>query len=848
MAVNFINNKNSINIKSYTVANNTAKVQFQDINYEYEDDINNIQIYVNDESTFSTDKVDLLEAKENSKDILVQMEIDRKKAAEEAARKKVEEERQAKLDQLDELYKAREDNIGILWGADEEKKIEAKIIKLEKELGVAHKADGWEEFTDTACVVKDYTMTAVCSVGEGIVGVGEDIVDGVAMIGGAAVAGGADLVGCDKFADDCRSAVQDFVEADFAGYCYEACVDVYNIDQEIAYGKVHTVGNVVGTVTGYAVLTLATGGAGTAATATSTAVTAVAGGFGAAGSSAQNSFENGATFDEAALTSTVAFGAGAVSGGLLNKAQGAAATATTVRGTVGYTALGVGASTIEPVANSLTEYATYGNDMVDENGNPLYDNVWDYYVDSGGLLNTAIAGTVGGISTGVSGFKFHSANEMDEISVNASELKPTAGSSYYNSSINKNTLEENIIEIIKRHDSKYGEGDALERLNYFINPSNDNYRNYDIITSSNDARAILRMYTPEQIEHALNNLSYSPNTHNISGYFSTVGSVADNTYGVDQGGIASLCKYTYNGNEYTYRQAMELYNDALNNNKPLPHFKKEGNQEYFYLKNKLKSQGFSDHDASVIMSTVDDAGACSYAATVNEIFASFEGREFEFQQKFGYPMYKVKEGKTVLNSNELLLDLYVYSNTARNGGGFILDDNRLNNYFLRNDRTDVFGRRMLDAQDQVYMSYFSSGKNVNVVSNFLNTKGINYNSNWYFSNVDAYSVSDAQFSSLVNTISQEINSGRSVSLDIYQIRDNQGNIIKGNTINMNSTNPNLYGSTSTATWTEGGGHAVFITGVGNDCFYVSSWGKEYSIPFIDLQNGGIFNIFGSTIY
>ena len=49
-------------------------------------------------------------------------------------------------------------------------------------------------------------------------------------------------------------------------------------------------------------------------------------------------------------------------------------------------------------------------------------------------------------------------------------------------------------------------------------------------------------------------------------------------------------------------------------------------------------------------------------------------------------------------------------------------------------------------------------------------------------------------------------------------------------------------SVTTSTWGEGGGHAIFITGINRDSFVVSSWGKEFIIPFKDLQNGGFFNI------
>ena len=397
---------------------------------------------------------------------------------------------------------------------------------------------------------------------------------------------------------------------------------------------------------------------------------------------------------------------------------------------------------------------------------------------------------------------------------------------------------ENILEVIKRHDDKYGPGHALKQLRAFFDIKNEKYMDYNLITKSGGAREILLMYTPQQIAHALENLNYINSPVYVSGYFSRYGSSKEAKYGCDQGGIESLCTYTYNGRKYTYEQAMVIFNSALNSGRPLPHFKKEATPEYFFLKNKLVSQGFSSSDASIIMSTINDAGACSYAATVNEIFRAFAGKEVEFQQKFGYSMYKIENGKRRLNFNELLLDLYVHANKAENGGGFILADNRLNPYLLNRNRHNVFGRTMLDAKQQVYLSYSIDGKNESVIANFLIPKGID----WYrsFKIASNYNriIGYNDFSNILNNVYLEMSKGHSVSLDIF----------KGSgVINMKSTNEGLYPSVSTNTWSEGGGHSVFVTGIGSNGFYVSSWGREYLIPFADLQNGGYFTINCSVI-
>ena len=46
---------------------------------------------------------------------------------------------------------------------------------------------------------------------------------------------------------------------------------------------------------------------------------------------------------------------------------------------------------------------------------------------------------------------------------------------------------------------------------------------------------------------------------------------------------------------------------------------------------------------------------------------------------------------------------------------------------------------------------------------------------------------------------------------------------------------------TTKSWNEGGGHAVCVTGVLDDYFVVSSWGKRLLIPIEDFTNNN-FNV------
>lgn len=337
-------------------------------------------------------------------------------------------------------------------------------------------------------------------------------------------------------------------------------------------------------------------------------------------------------------------------------------------------------------------------------------------------------------------------------------------------------------------------------------------------------------------------------THSINyirNYFHSFGNSIDGTFGADQGGISRLAKYKYMGQEYTYREMMNFVNDANNNGLPLPKLSisKEGSNEYFRLKDKLFNQGFSKDDASVIMSTVDDAGACSYAAVVNEIIASFIGKEAEFEEHFGYSMFTTDlNGNKILNTNELLLDLYVYANRIENGGKFIKSNNKFNSAALNFTRVDVFNRIMLDASIQRFMSH--GGSKDSVINNFLRSKGIRYDYVVEINNMQCNRINSNSFDSIISKMKKDMENGKQFTLDIFN---------KGNRINMISIFDGGKRSCSTDSWTEGGedgsdaGHAVFITEIRKDGFVVSSWGEEYLIPFEDLKNGGRFCLYSSKI-
>jgi hypothetical protein len=63
---------------------------------------------------------------------------------------------------------------------------------------------------------------------------------------------------------------------------------------------------------------------------------------------------------------------------------------------------------------------------------------------------------------------------------------------------------------------------------------------------------------------------------------------------------------------------------------------------------------------------------CSYVAVSNTIFAQFEGREAEFERRFGFPMYITdSNGNKDLNFNAVIIDFY--SSKGKIGAGTSID-------------------------------------------------------------------------------------------------------------------------------------------------------------------------------
>lgn len=345
--------------------------------------------------------------------------------------------------------------------------IDYNKINLEESIEKAKSLDQEEWYESAFNVLKtirDYGVTFQTSLTFGALELVENVGDALIMAGGAIASGVVSIWDEDK-ALEIKESTGNVVAYDWTEALYDEAIKFQGVDQDIAHSWVHTAGSMVGTTAAYIALSCVPGGA---------VVTATVGAVTAAGSASEMALSSGANFDQAFTCGTVAGVIGAASGGALKEVQVAAKGATSLAGVVGYTLAGAGVSAAEPVLNSGIQYITYGEDVVDENGNPLYNGFWDYYKKSGALLQTAMAGTIGGVSTGYNGIKGY--NNYKKVYDNINNMENLDAKSIQELQRRFESLSsKQVYSVVENSDNKYFKS---------------NLKTYDLITSKNAAEFI----------------------------------------------------------------------------------------------------------------------------------------------------------------------------------------------------------------------------------------------------------------------------------------------------------------------------------------------------------------------
>ena len=265
-----------------------------------------------------------------------------------------------------------------------EEQISEQLTLLDQEIHSAKQNVEWAQ-TNAFEKFDQYTTAFVASAFCGVIDVGENIFDGLAMLAG-------------KLSNDEETAAE-LVKTDFSEKVYAAWMSGgAGINDNAAYSKVHDVGNFVGNIGGYVLLSLVPGGA---------AVTSTLGFLAAEGSASERALNSGATFDQAFWVGAGSGVMGGIAGGWTSQFKTGLQDKiySTIWEVVSDAAKGGAIGTVEPMVNAALEYSVYAKDLKDENDNLLYKNDLDYYLKSGTLVNVATGFASGFIGTGVSGAK-----------------------------------------------------------------------------------------------------------------------------------------------------------------------------------------------------------------------------------------------------------------------------------------------------------------------------------------------------------------------------------------------------------------------------------------------------------
>ena len=209
---------------------------------------------------------------------------------------------------------------------------------------------------------------------------------------------------------------------------------------------------------------------------------------------------------------------------------------------------------------------------------------------------------------------------------------------------------------------------------------------------------------------------------------------------------------------------------------------------------------------------------CGYTALVNTVFNEYKGREAEFEQRFGYPMYTVNSyGDVDYNYEYMILDYfnYIWGNSE---------------YSIQ----ELYGNVSLNAIDGAISGDLNTGKadgtNDDIVRKFSNFLQEKYDCNI---NIDI-GIPDTIYSHY-----GKINKDNALSI-YYNLKTDDNQIV------CVVAGYDLYNMDGSLYKTNGGGHAMCITGVTEDGnFIVSSWGKQYILgldgfaPGFDTEKKGI---------
>ena len=411
------------------------------------------------------------------------------------------------------------------------------------------------------------------------------------------------------------------------------------------------------------------------------------------------------------------------------------------------------------------------------------------------------------------------------------------------------TLTQSEIELLQNGTVEKQAGkDLIKNIKESIK-NNFTTTNKESLLNENDKTSYMSESIPVTVIDMFKRINRNSPGYALGGeldqFFSNL-SANNNSYGVNQGTFNNMYYYvTEDGTKYYSKEFESL---LAKGKISFVNVTKVGTEKYMEMKEELiNNYNFNNRDASRILAGLDAVGACSYASVASEIFSFYRNNPNAFQHDFGFPMYDILNGQQVLNSDRLLLDLYLNINSTNFGGNlFEITNNGSKVINFDYSNLNIFGEQALNSEDQKYLSD-TSGKKQYLIDRYLKSKNphLSINSsiiitNTGFGNSNNNYLSDNQIKKIANHVSEQIEKGNSISMGIYTKKGDK-NAIRFIPIDGSSN------YCTTQTWNEGSGHSVIVTGVNSEGFVVATWGGRYLIPYEDLQRKGRFILTNETI-
>ena len=310
------------------------------------------------------------------------------------------------------------------------------------------------------------------------------------------------------------------------------------------------------------------------------------------------------------------------------------------------------------------------------------------------------------------------------------------------------------------------------------------------------------------------NYSYNSNTNKTEGYI-----IIDYGDGI---------KLNISLNEDTYKKKT-IFKDGKEYGYPFGHEDGGGNQTSFRIDNIFLCQDekmqetirrywpeATDEDIEMLFYKIERNG-CGYTACANTIFKEYEGKEIEFEKKFGFPMYiENSKGERNYNYEYLIADYYAYVWSSM---GY--DVKELYEGMNKNIAGD--GSLIDDVSD----TSMATGARAGIYKQFENFMKDRYEIDIKIQQTDT-EFGGMYMGDLVNA-NFETQATKNNFVEVYKNLKTSNNHVF-----IKTTGWDLYSMDGKLQTKNGGGHAMYVLGVSKDGkrLKVSSWGKEY---WLDLS-------------